>query len=272
MLEALQETAGWIRSRISTVPDMAVILGTGLGDLAESIDEEVSFPYDEIPHFPLSTVAGHQGRLIFGILAGRPVMALQGRFHYYEGYSMQQVTYPIRVMQLLGVRYLFLSNAAGGMNRNFQVGDIMLIADHINLFPEHPLRGQNDPQLGVRFPDMSEAYAPELRSLAIRVAAENNIRLQTGVYVGVQGPTFETPAEYRYFHMTGGDAIGMSTVPEVIVAIHAGMRVLAFSVITDLGIPFQTVKVTHEEVMAAAQAAQPKLVRIMQEIIKRIER
>jgi purine-nucleoside phosphorylase len=270
MLVQLKETASWIRERIRTVPEIAVILGTGLGDLAKSIREEVSFPYSSIPHFPLSTVEGHQGRLIFGELGGKSVMALQGRFHYYEGYDMKQATYPVRVMQSMGIKYFFVSNAAGGMNRDFRVGDIMLIEDHINLFPDHPLRGKNDPHLGQRFPDMSEAYDPELRRLAIDIARENGISLQAGVYVGLQGPAFETPAEYRYLRIIGGDTVGMSTVPEVIVAVHAGMKVLAFSIVTDLGIPGKPVKVSHEEVMAAAESAQPKLARIMEEVIRRI--
>ncbi|MDR2627501.1 MAG: purine-nucleoside phosphorylase [Dysgonamonadaceae bacterium] len=270
MLEQLKETVSWIKDRVQTAPEIAVILGSGLGNLAQYIREETSFAYETIPHFPLSTVEGHHGRLIFGKLGGKNVMALQGRFHYYEGYDMKQVTYPIRVMQLMGVKYLFVSNAAGGMNRNFQIGDIMLIEDHINLFPEHPLRGKNDAKLGPRFPDMSEAYNIALRRMAIETALENEINLRTGVYVGLQGPTFETPAEYYYLRIIGGDAVGMSTVPEVIVAVHAEIKVLAFSVITDLGIPDRVVTVSHKEVMAAAEAAQPKLAFLLREIIKRL--
>ena len=270
MLIHLKETVSWIKERIDVVPEIAIILGTGLGDLAKSIITQKVFPYDEIPHFPISTVEGHQGKLIFGKLGGKDVMAMQGRFHYYEGYDMKEVTYPIRVMQMLGMKYLFVSNAAGGMNRSFEVGDIMLIEDHINLFPEHPLRGKNDPQLGTRFPDMSEAYNLELREMAIKIAKKNNIKLQMGVYVGTQGPTFETPAEYTYFHIIGGDTVGMSTVPEVIVANHAKMKVLAFSIVTDLGVTGRVVKVSHEEVQSAAKFAQPKLVFLMEEVIKQL--
>ncbi len=270
MLEQLKETVSWIKERVDAVPEIAVILGTGLGDLAKSITDQQQFPYENIPHFPVSTVEGHQGKLIFGKLGGKNVMAMQGRFHYYEGYNMKEVTYPIRVMQMLGMKYLFVSNAAGGMNRSFQVGDIMLIEDHINLFPEHPLRGKNDNRLGVRFPDMSEAYDRELQQMTIEIAKENNIKLQVGVYVGTQGPTFETPAEYNYFRIIGGDTVGMSTVPEVIVANHAGMKVLAFSIVTDLGVLGRIVEVSHEEVQEAAKLAQPKLVFLMQEVIKKI--
>lgn len=270
MSEHLKETVSWIKERIERIPEIAVILGTGLGDLAKSITDTKEFAYDTIPNFPVSTVEGHQGKLIFGKLGGKDVMAMQGRFHYYEGYSMKEVTFPIRVMQLLGIKYLFVSNAAGGMNRSFEVGDIMLIEDHINLFPEHPLRGKNDPAMGVRFPDMSEAYNPRLREMAIKIAKAHNIKLQMGVYVGTQGPTFETPAEYTYFRIIGGDTVGMSTVPEVIVANHAGIKVLAFSIVTDLGVTGRVVKVSHEEVQEAAKLAQPKLVFLMEEVIKQL--
>ncbi len=270
MLEQLKETVSWIKERVNNIPDVAIILGTGLGDLINSITIEQEFSYEAIPYFPVSTVEGHHGKLIFGKLGKKNVMAMQGRFHYYEGYSMKEVTYPIRVMQMLGMKYLFVSNAAGGMNRSFQVGDIMLIEDHINLFPEHPLRGKNDKFFGERFPDMSEAYDPELRIKALEIAKGNNIKLQSGVYVGTQGPTFETPAEYNFFHLIGGDTVGMSTVPEVIVANHAKMKVLAFSIVTDLGIPGRIVKVSHQEVQEAAKLAQPKLIFLMKEIIAKL--
>ena len=198
------------------------------------------------------------------------MIAMQGRFHFYEGYDMKQVTFPVRVFKALGVEYLFVSNAAGGMNGSFDVGDIMLIDDHINLFPEHPLRGKNFNELGTRFPDMSEAYNKELRLLAMDIAKEKNIKLQHGVYVGTQGPTFETPAEYNYFRIIGGDAVGMSTVPEVIVANHAKMKVLAFSIITDLGVIGKIVEVTHEEVQEAAKIAQPKMAEIIRTVVERI--
>ncbi|MDR2682771.1 MAG: purine-nucleoside phosphorylase [Dysgonamonadaceae bacterium] len=270
MLPLLKETVSWLRPHIQENTTIGIILGSGLGDLANYITEKKEIPYETIPHFPLSTVEGHNGKLIIGRLGGKPVVAMQGRFHYYEGYDMKQVTYPVRVMQLLGFKYLFVSNAAGGMNRSFQVGDVMLIEDHINLFPDHPLRGKNEPELGVRFPDMSEAYDKHLRKLALSIAKENNIRLQKGIYVGTQGPTFETPAEYHFFRVIGGDAVGMSTVPEVIVANHAGIKVLAFSVITDMAIAGEIEKVNHVEVLEAAKSAQPKMTLIMEEIIRRV--
>lgn len=234
MLEQIKETAAYISGQFGTIPSVAIILGTGLGELAGHITDRQELPYAQIPHFPLSTVEGHSGKLIKGRLGNREIIAMQGRFHYYEGYTMQQVTYPVRVMQQLGVKTLFVSNAAGGMNPDFKVGDLMLITDHINTFPDHPLRGKNYDELGPRFPDMSGAYTPRLIAKALDIAHRNGITVQQGVYVGTQGPSFETPAEYRYFRTIGGDAVGMSTVPEVIVAHHAGMEVFAISVITDL--------------------------------------
>lgn len=268
MLENIQKTAAYIKTKYLNIPNIAIILGTGLGELVHEIEDQYIISYEEIPNFPLSTVEGHSGKLIFGTLGGKPVMAMQGRFHYYEGYTMQEVTFPIRVFQALGIEYLFVSNAAGGMNNSFEIGDIMLIEDHINLFPEHPLRGRNHKELGVRFPDMSEAYDKSLRKKAMEIARMNNIKLQYGVYVGTQGPTFETPAEYNYFRIIGGDAVGMSTVPEVIVANHAHMKVLAFSIITDLGVIGKIVEVTHEDVQEAAKIAQPRMALIMKEVIK----
>jgi len=270
MLEKIKETSAFIRNKVEKVPDIAIILGTGLGELVHEISDKKVMPYELIPNFPLSTVEGHSGKLIFGKLGGKDVMAMQGRFHYYEGYSMQEVTFPIRVFQMLGVQYLFVSNAAGGMNGSFDIGDIMLIDDHINMFPEHPLHGKNYRELGVRFPDMSNAYDKGLRLLAMNIAKEHSIKLQHGVYVGTQGPTFETPAEYNWFRIIGGDAVGMSTVPEVIVANHAKMKVLAFSIITDIGIIGKIVEVTHKDVQEAAKIAQPKMAFIMQEVIKQI--
>lgn len=272
MLEKIHETCAYLRSKVSYIPRYAIILGTGLGELANTIKDKKEIPYDEIPNFPVSTVEGHSGKLIFGKLGGIDVIAMQGRFHFYEGYNMKEVTFPIRVFQILNVEYLFVSNAAGGMNGSFDIGDIMLIEDHINLFPEHPLHGKNNNELGTRFPDMSNAYDRELRLLAMNIAKENNIKLQHGVYIGTQGPTFETPAEYNYFRIIGGDAVGMSTVPEVIVANHAKMKVLAFSIITDLGIIGKIVEVTHEEVQEAAKEAQPKMAYIIQEVIKRLNK
>lgn len=270
MLKTLEETVSWLRPQIAENTKIGIILGTGLGELVNSIEDKREIPYETIPHFPVSTVEGHSGKMIIGTLGGKPIIAMQGRFHYYEGYDMKQVTYPVRVMQFLGIEFLFVSNAAGGMNNSFMVGDIMLIEDHINLFPEHPLRGRNLKEFGTRFPDMSEAYNKELKKLATRIAMENNIKLQFGVYVGTQGPTFETPAEYRYFNIIGGDAVGMSTVPEVIVACHAGIKVLAFSIITDLGIYGKVEKVSHQEVLEAAKIAQPKMTFIISEIIKKL--
>lgn len=243
-------------------------MGTGLGQLASEITDSYSFSYTEIPNFPVSTVEGHAGRLIFGKLGGKDIMAMEGRFHYYEGYNMKEVTFPERVMKELGIETLFVSNAAGGMNPKFEIGDLMIIDDHINFFPEHPLHGKNNPQ-GPRFPDMHEAYDHKLIGLADTIAQEKGIRIRHGVYVGVQGPSFETPAEYRMFRIFGGDAVGMSTVPEVIVACHCGIKVFGISVITDLGGFDVPVQVSHEEVQKAANAAQPIMTDIMREMIKR---
>ena len=268
MIEKIKETAAYLKSKVPVMPKTAIILGTGLGELVTHITDKQEIPYNEIPNFPVSTVEGHSGKLIFGKLGKKDIMAMQGRFHYYEGYDMKQVTFPVRVMKELGIETLFVSNAAGGMNPNFSVGDIMIIRDHINLFPENPLHGKNFEELGVRFPDMSEAYSKKLIDKALEVAAKNNIKVQQGVYVGTQGPTFETPAEYRYFHIIGGDAVGMSTVPEVIVARHAGMDVFAVSVITDLGVEGIVEKASHEEVQKAAAEAQPKMTLIMKELVE----
>lgn len=269
MIEKIQETAAYIRSKVDVIPTTAIILGTGLGALVDHITDKKFIPYTEIPNFPVSTVEGHSGNLIFGRLGNKPVIAMQGRFHYYEGYDMKQVTFPVRVMKELGVDTLFVSNAAGGMNKEFKVGDIMIICDHINLFPENPLRGKNDNRLGPRFPAMTEAYDHELIKLADEIAAEKEIRVMHGVYVGVTGPTFETPAEYEAYRIMGGDAVGMSTVPEVIVANHAGMKVFGVSVITDLGGKDVTEVPTHEDVQRAAEQAQPKMMEIMRELVER---
>ena len=268
MYEKIQETASWLKQRMTTNPKTAIILGTGLGQLASEITDKYEFPYSEISNFPVSTVEGHAGKLIFGKLGGKDIMAMEGRFHYYEGYDMKEVTFPERVMFELGIETLFVSNASGGMNPDFVIGDLMIIDDHINFFPEHPLRGKNFPT-GPRFPDMHEAYDKNLRDLADTIAREKSIRVVHGVYVGVQGPTFETPAEYRMYHRLGGDAVGMSTVPEVIVARHCGIKVFGMSIITDLGLEGQPVEVSHEEVQEAANKAQPLMTEIMREIIKR---
>ncbi len=270
MLEKINQTAEYIRSRVDgQMPTTAIILGTGLGALVDHIDDKQYIPYTDIPNFPVSTVEGHSGNLIFGRLGDRRVIAMQGRFHYYEGYDMKQVTFPVRVFKALGVDTLFVSNAAGGMNPEFRVGEIMIITDHINLFPENPLRGKNYSELGPRFPAMTEAYDKNLIRLADSIAAELDIRVKHGVYVGTPGPTFETPAEYEYFRIIGGDAVGMSTVPEVIVANHAGIKVFGVSVITDLGGKDITEVPTHEEVQKAAMAAQPKMMEIMRKLVNR---
>lgn len=267
MYERIRETAEWLRERRPNAPQTAIVLGTGLGQLAERIEKLVCIPYADIPNFPVSTVEGHAGQLIFGRLGGKDVMAMEGRFHYYEGYTMQQVTFPIRVMHELGIRTLFVSNAAGGMNPAFSIGDLMVITDHINFMPENPLHGPNVPP-GPRFPDMSEAYSRDLIARADEIAARNGIKVQHGVYLATQGPTFETPAEYRMFASWGADAVGMSTVPEVIVANHCGMRCFGMSIITDLGGFGEPVKVTHEEVQRAASAVQPLMATIMEELVK----
>lgn len=257
-----------MKARMTTAPETAIILGTGLGSLVNEITDKYEIKYEEIPNFPLSTVEGHSGKLIFGKLGDKEIMAMQGRFHYYEGYSMKEVTFPVRVMRELGIKTLFVSNAAGGMNPDFIIGDLMIINDHINMFPEHPLRGKNIPY-GDRFPDMSKTYSPELIAMAKEIAAEKGIRVVEGVYLGTQGPTFETPAEYVMFHRMGGDAVGMSTVPEVIVARHCGIRVFGISVITDLGLEGVVVEVSHEEVQKAADEAQPRMTTIFREIVNR---
>lgn len=269
MLETIKETAAWIKSHTQMRPLTAIVLGTGLGRLAQEIEIVDEFPYQDIPHFPVSTVEGHSGKLIFGRLGGKDVMALQGRFHYYEGYDMKQVTFPVRVMFEMGVKNLFVSNASGGMNPNFEIGDLMLITDHINFMPEHPLHGPNFPT-GPRFPDMHEAYDHEYLDLARQIAREKGIRTVEGVYLATQGPTFETPAEYKMYHIWGADAVGMSTVPEVIVARHCGMRVFGISIITDLGVEGKIVEVSHEEVQIAANAVQPLMADIFREMVKRI--
>ena len=268
MLQKIQETAEFLKSKMRTSPETAIILGTGLGSLVNEITEKYEIEYKDIPNFPLSTVEGHSGKLIFGKLGGKEIMAMHGRFHFYEGYSMKEVTFPVRVMRELGIKTLFVSNAAGGMNPEFIIGDLMIITDHINMFPEHPLRGKNIPY-GDRFPDMSTAYDKGLIAKAKEIAAEKGIRIVEGVYLGTQGPTFETPAEYRMFHRMGGDAVGMSTVPEVIVARHCGIRVFGISVITDLGLEGIVVECSHEEVQKAADEAQPKMTTIFREIINR---
>ena len=269
MLEKIKQTADFLRQRAGEMPKLAIILGTGLGNLVDHIEDKLYIPYSEIPNFPVSTVQGPSGTLIFGKMGGKRVMAMQGRCHYYEGYDMKTVTFPVRVFKALGVETLFVSNAAGGMNKEFKVSDVMIITDHINLFPENPLRGKNYEELGPRFPAMTEAYDKKLVALADSIGDELGLRLMHGVYVGTPGPTFETPAEYEYFRIIGGDAVGMSTVPEVIVACHAGMRVFGLSVITDLGGKDVTQVPTHEEVQEAAVKAQPTVEALVKAMVER---
>ncbi|GAB4319506.1 MAG: purine-nucleoside phosphorylase [Bacteroidales bacterium] len=271
LTEKLNETIDYIRSRTALEPEVGVVLGTGLGGLTKEIDVLESIAYDDIPNFPVSTVKGHAGKLIFGRLGGRTVVAMQGRFHYYEGYTMQELTFPIRVMKLLGIKLLILSNAAGGVNPDFEIGDLMVIRDHINLMGNNPLIGKNDTGLGPRFPDMSEAYDKKAIRSFTRIARKHNIHFQSGVYAAVSGPTFETPAEYKYIRTIGADAVGMSTVPEAIVARHMSLPVFAVSVISDLGVEGKIVEITHDDVIDAASAVEPKLTLILKEMLETME-
>ena len=266
----LQETTAFIQSKIKSTAQTAVILGSGLGNLASQILVDFEIQYTQIPHFPISTVEGHKGRLILGTLNGVKVWVMEGRFHFYEGYSPEQVAYPVRVLKLLGVENLILSNAAGGVNANFEVGDLMIIKDHISLFSINPLIGKNETALGTRFPDMSEPYALDFIEKAKAIANKHQIKVHEGVYVGVTGPTFETRAEYKLIKAVGGDVVGMSTVQENIAAVHCGMKVFAISVVTDLGIREDNNTITHEEVLEAANAAEPKLTLIISDLVKQI--
>lgn len=268
MLNKIKETANFLKEKIGEDYNIGIILGTGLGGLVNEIDVQHSFPYEEIPNFPVSTVEGHSGKLIFGTLGGKKVMALQGRFHYYEGYSMNEVVFPVRVMKYLGLDFLFVSNASGGVNPNFEIGEIMIINDHINLFGDNPLMGPNIEELGPRFPDMSEPYNKKMIEKAKQIAADNNIDVSVGVYAGLSGPTLETPAEYKYVRIIGADAVGMSTVPEVIAARHMGIPCFGFSIVTDLGVPGKIIEMTHEIVQSVAVKAEPKMTLIIKELIK----
>lgn len=270
MLKKIQETKLFLDSKTTLKPKVGIVLGTGLGNLSSEIDIEIAIPYEEIPNFPVSTVQGHSGKLVFGYLSGVPVVAMQGRFHYYEGYSLQECTFPIRVMKMLGISHLFLSNASGGVNANFEVGDIMLITDHINLLPDNPLRGKNIDELGPRFPDMSEPYSKKMITSVLNIASKNNIKLQQGVYAVLSGPTFETPAEYKYMQIIGADTVGMSTVPEVIVARHMDIPCMAMSIITDLGVDGKIIEISHEEVQEIAKKAEPKMTLIIKELLKEL--
>jgi purine-nucleoside phosphorylase len=270
LFDRIKETADFLGSNTQYTPHIGIILGSGLGGLVDLVDVETSIPYGNIPHFPQSTVEGHAGKLIFGKLGGKQVVMMAGRFHYYEGYSLDEVTFPVRVMKALGCETLIVSNAAGGMNRDYKIGDIVIINDHINLQPEHPLRGKNDERLGPRFPDMSEPYNYAMIDLAMQIASEQGLEVKKGVYAGLQGPTFETRAEYHWLHVIGADLVGMSTVPEVIVAIHSGMKVFGASIVTDIGIREELNKITHEEVLAAANAAAPRLARLVAALVGRL--
>ncbi|HBH83804.1 MAG: purine-nucleoside phosphorylase [Bacteroidetes bacterium GWE2_41_25] len=267
MLEKINETTEFLRSEGIIDPDAGIILGTGLGGLTARMKNCIEIDYRNIPNFPVSTVEGHDGKLIYGDFGGRKIVAMKGRFHYYEGYGPEQVSFPVRILKYLGIKCLFLSNAAGGVNPEFQIGDIMVITDHINLLP-NPLLGQNDDRIGVRFPDMGEAYDKYLIKKALIIAGENKIRIHKGVYLATSGPTFETPAEYRYFRIIGADAVGMSTTPEVIVARHMNLPCFAVSVITDLGIEGKIEYVTHESVQIEAEKTESRMTTIMTEMIK----
>jgi purine-nucleoside phosphorylase len=270
MLTQFKESVAYIKTRTNVEPTIGIILGTGLGGLVKEINVIDEIPYAEIPNFPVSTVESHSGKLIFGELGGKMVVAMQGRFHYYEGYSLQQVTFPVRVMKLLGIERLFVSNASGGVNPDFEVGEIMIQDDHINLFPGNPLIGKNFDELGPRFPDMSEPYDHKMIALAKEIATENNIKVSVGTYAGLTGPTLETPAEYQYVRNTGADAVGMSTVPEVIVANHMEIPCFAISIITDLGVKGKIKKVSLQDVIDVASRQEPKMTLIMKELIARV--
>ena len=269
MLQNIKESANFITEKTNFNPEIGIILGTGLGGLVSEIEIEHSLPYNEIPNFPLSTVEGHSGRLILGILGGKKVVAMQGRFHFYEGYCMEKVTFPVRVMKFLGIKNLILSNASGGVNPDYEVGDLMILEDHICLIP-NPLIGANLDELGPRFPDMSDPYCKDMIQIAQQIASENNLPIQKGVYVALTGPTLETPAEYKYMRIIGGDTVGMSTAPEVIVARHMEIPCFAMSVITDLGVPGKIQKVTHQEIQKVSEVAEPKLTLIIKQLISKI--
>jgi purine-nucleoside phosphorylase len=268
--QQLAETIPYIRKHTDVKPEVGIILGTGLGALAQEIKVETTLDYQDIPHFPISTVEFHAGKLLFGALGGKSVVAMQGRFHYYEGYSMKQISFPVRVMKELGVKTLLVSNACGGMNPIYRAGDIMIMEDHINLLGDNPLIGVNDPELGPRFPDMSEPYNRKLMDLAEQVALEKGIKVQRGVYVAVAGPNLETRAEYRFLRIIGADVVGMSTIPEVVVANHAGMQVLGLSVITDECFPDALKPAKIEEIIETAAGAEPKLTYIMKTVVQRL--
>lgn len=267
MLEKIDETTEFIKKRIKTTPTVGIVLGSGLGKLTEEINISNKLPYSKIPNFPVSTVEGHAGELIFGTLGGKEVVAMHGRFHFYEGYSMKEITFPIRIMKSLGIEQLILSNASGGVNPDFEVGDIMIITDHINLMPSNPLTGVNENKLGPRFPDMSEVYSKALIKKAIKSAKKHNIKFQTGVYAAVPGPCYETPAEYKYIKTIGADAVGMSTVPEAIVANHMSLPCFAISIITDLGVKGKIIEISHKDVIDVANLVEPKITLLISDLL-----
>lgn len=267
MWEQVQQTVEYIKNKTGFTPEYGVILGSGLGSFTDDIKIEHTLPYNEIPNFPVSTVEGHKGALVFGNIGDKKVVAMQGRFHYYEGYDMKQVTFPVRVMKYIGVTKLIVSNASGGVNPNYKVGSIVLIKDHINMLPEHPLRGKNDERFGPRFVNMSEPYSQKMINKAKELAKELNIEVQDGVYLGLQGPTFETLSEYRMVKALGGDCVGMSTVPEVIVARHMDLETFGLSVITDMGNEEAIETITHEEVLEAAREAEPHVRQLIKQLI-----
>ncbi|WP_035119381.1 purine-nucleoside phosphorylase [Cohnella panacarvi] len=270
LLQTMEAAKAFIQSRITVTPQIGLILGSGLGELADEIQGAVKIPYESIPHFPVSTVEGHAGQLVIGQLQGKPVIAMQGRFHYYEGYSMQEVTFPVRVMKALGVRQLFVTNACGGMNPAFKPGDLMIIQDHLNLTGANPLVGHNEPTLGPRFPDMSRAYTPELIKLVRDTAASLGIEVQQGVYGGISGPNYLPPAELIMLRRLGADAVGMSTVPEVIVASHMAMQVIGISCVTDMAIGEELEPLSHEQVIEVANRTKPKFISLVKEVVAKL--
>lgn len=271
MLEKIQKTTKYIQKKIDFKPAIGIVLGTGLGGLTKEIKAVGELPYNDIPNFPVSTVKGHEGKLIFGELGGKKVVAMQGRFHYYEGYTMQDLTFPIRVLKHLGIELLLLSNASGGVNPDYEVGDLMVIKDHINLMGDNPLIGNNDDDLGPRFPDMSETYDKKIIRQFTKIARIHNIHFQVGVYAAVTGPTFETLAEYKYIRVLGADAVGMSTVPEAIVARHMSLPVFAVSVISDLGVEGKIVEISHDDVIDAASLVEPKMTKVIKQMIEKLD-
>jgi purine-nucleoside phosphorylase len=270
LLQRLEETCSFLAGKTSIRPRIGLILGSGLGELADQLEQPDSIDYGMIPHFPVSTVEGHAGKLVFGRLEGQPVVAMQGRFHYYEGYSMQEVTYPVRVMKALGVQMLLVTNACGGLNPSFQPGNLMIIRDHLNLTGSNPLIGPNEPSLGPRFPDMSRAYAPDLAELAKQTAAALGIEVREGVYAGISGPNYMTPAELKMLRLLGADAVGMSTVPEVIVASHAGLQMIGIACVTDMAIAETLEPLTHEQVIEVANRTKPKFIALVKGIVGRL--